>query len=241
MHRKRFAERLERRKHGRGGEARGRRVEHARRAEEARVAGKHDVVEAEARRHGARVLAARAAEGDERVAARVDRVADAERLDRERHARVGDLEERLQRGLGGDAAFGRDHRECGFGGRAVDGDRALARHESAREEVDVGDGERAAAAVARGAGVGAGAFGPDLEDLVAHAADRAAARRDAVDRDARRRDGHAVQARFAAKRGLAMRDARDIGARAAHVEADGAVDPVARCNGAHRARAARRT
>src|SRR3546814_18368093 len=87
----------------------------------------------------------------------------------------------------------------------------------AEQDVAVGDGQRAAAAIGGGAGDGARAFGTDEEARAVPAADRAAARGDGVDAqhrgaDARARDDGLVVALAAA--GIMA----DVGRGTAHVD-----------------------
>ena len=236
---------VECREHHARGKAGGLGGKHALGAHESRKAGKDHLRDPKPRGDGAGMLSARAAEGDERVVSRIDAVAHAERLDGKRHARVGDVEECLQqrvarrRPRAGELAS--EFLEGAFGRRSVQAHRADPDRHAAREQIDIGDGQRPAAAVARRAWIGARAFGSDSKRTVAHAADGASTCRDAVDRHARRCDRHAIDARFAAQRHLVARGARHIGACAAHVETHGAADPVAPRHGADGARATRRT
>ncbi len=93
--------------------------------------------------------------------------------------------------------------------------------------------QRAAAAIARGARIGAGAVGSDAEPRAVEMQDRAAAGRHRVDRHHRRAQPHAGHCGF--KRPLERAGVeRHVGRRAAHVEADDAVEPGHR-GGARRA------
>ena len=88
------ADSAQRQKHGRRFETRRLGVEHSLRAHKAGEAWEDDAIKAEAGGDRARMLSARAAERNQRMAARIDAVADAERFDRKCHARVGDVEKR---------------------------------------------------------------------------------------------------------------------------------------------------
>ncbi len=92
--------------------------------------------------------------------------------------------------------------------------------EAAEEEVAVGDGERAAATVAGRAGVGAGAVGSDDELDTVEAADGAAAGSDRFDGQHGGDDADAGFFGFELILVAAV-VAGDVGAGAAHVEADG--------------------
>src|SRR5207237_2671988 len=93
-----------------------------------------------------------------------------------------------------------------------------------KAEDDVGVGHRraiAALAVAGRAGIGAGALGPDVQDSArVDPRDRATARTQRVDVEARQRDLGDAHRLFAGERGLAALKQRDVGAGAAHVEGD---------------------
>ena len=89
----------------------------------------------------------------------------------------------------------------------------------AEHDVGVGDGERPAAAVAGRAGIRAGALRADAEARAVEGADRAAARRDGVDRHHRRAHAHAGDLGLEGALVLAG-VVRDVGRGAAHVEAD---------------------
>ena len=109
----------------------------------------------------------------------------------------------------------------------------MPRLDLADADIGVGHGQRAAAAIARGTRIGAGGIRPDAEPRAVEMQDRAAARRHRVDRHHRRAHAHAGH------RGLegALEAAgveRDVGRRAAHVEADDVVEPGHR-RGARRA------
>ena len=83
--------------------------------------------------------------------------------------------------------------------------------------------ERTAAAIRGGPRIGARRLGPDAKARAVERADRAAARRDRVDAHHRRAQAHARHLRH--ERALVLaRPVRDVGGRAAHVEADDAVE-----------------
>ena len=111
--------------------------------------------------------------------------------------------------------------------------REVPRLDLAHADIGVGHRQRPAAAIARRARIGAGGVRADAEPCAVEMQDRAAARRHRVDRHHRRAHAHAGD------RGLegALEAAgvqRDIGRRAAHVEADDLVEPRHR-RGARRA------
>ena len=94
----------------------------------------------------------------------------------------------------------------------------------ANADIGVGDGQRPAAAVAGRAGVGARAVGADADARAVEVQDAAAPGRDGVDRHHRRAHPHPGHLGLEG----AFKDAivqRDIGAGAAHVEADDAAQP----------------
>ena len=96
--------------------------------------------------------------------------------------------------------------------------------ELADHHVAVGDGERPAAPVRRGARVRARGFRADAKARAVERADRAAARRDGVDLHHRRAQPHARD--LGDERPLVLAGpVGDVGRRAAHVEADDAVEP----------------
>ena len=126
-----------------------------------------------------------------------------------------------------------DRADGGLRERAIElhvaAEKALA-VEPAQHEVGVGHGRRrAAAAVAGGAGIGARAHRPDMQGAAAIApGERAAAGADLDDVD--HRQLHRLAGEFVADhvalldRRDARRDQRALGGRAAHVEADRALD-----------------
>ena len=100
--------------------------------------------------------------------------------------------------------------------------RKQCRVELADHHVAVGHRQRTAAAIGRGAGIGAGRLRPDAKARAVERADRAAAGRDRVDAHHRRAQPHARD--LGHERALVLAGpVRDVGGRAAHVEAD---DPV---------------
>ena len=95
--------------------------------------------------------------------------------------------------------------------------------ELAHHDVGIGHGERAAAAVALGPRIGAGALGADAEARAVVGDDRAAAGRDRMHAQHRHGEAHARDLRL--ERALVVAgEVRDVGRRAAHVEADDAVE-----------------
>ena len=128
--------------------------------------------------------------------------------------------------------------ERAFGCGSIEAHRLESGRKVAREQIDIGDGERTTATVASGARVGTRALRTDFKRTVAHAANRTTARGHAVDGHTRRCDGGAGDARFAAQRNGSIASARDIGTRAAHVKSNRASNGVATRDTGHRARAA---
>ena len=179
---------------------------------------------------GAGVLAAGTAEGDQRVVRRIVAAAHGDAADRLRHALVGDGaeagEERLAAGLGRATVRERRHDsgERGLGGIGVDRNTEAVGVEEAEEEIDVGEGERTAAAVAGRPGLCSGALRPDAQPAACEAADRAAAGRHRLDGERRRHQvgvADAVLEDVLEVAGVA----RHVGRRAAHVEAEQAIEP----------------
>ncbi len=127
------------------------------------------------------VQRAGAAEGDERVVARVDPALDRHDPQRPRHLGVGDAHDPLRAGERLDPQLARQPGDRGAGGVEVERDRRRQRRvgrQVAEQQVGVGDGRQlAAAAVAGGARHGAGR----------RAARRAARRRRRARRSSRRR------------------------------------------------------
>ena len=179
------------------------------------------------------VLAARAAEAVQSVAGHVVAARHRNRLDRLRH--LGDRDgkksvgDRLSAAPVADVA--RQRRE------ALAHDFLVERLVAARSEhfweevgdelaghqVGVGDRERAAAAVAGGAGIGAGGIGADAKARAVERKDRAAACRYGMDLHHRRAHAHARDLRLEGALEFAV-EMRDVGRRAAHVEADDALE-----------------
>ncbi len=95
--------------------------------------------------------------------------------------------------------------------------------ELADHDVGVGHGQRAAAAVALGPRVGAGALRPDAKARAVVGEDRAAARRHRMHAQHRHREAHARDLRLEGALVVAGK-VRDVRRRAAHVEADDAVE-----------------
>ena len=218
---------------------------HHRLAGQAHAVGRQDAGQrmGEDARHSQRVgdqagvLAAGAAEDRERVRSDVVAARHRDALHRVGHVRHRDLDEAggdlLGRaplaGRGGDV--GRQRGEPGA--RRLDVERlAPVRAEDAREvirlelaehDVAVGDRQRPAAPVAGRPRVGAGRLGADAKARAVEAHDRSPARRDGVDRQHRRAHAHAgdLGIEGALEIGDARaREVRDVGRRAAHVEAD---------------------
>ena len=200
------------------------------------------------------VLAAGAAERAQRVLGHVVAALHRDLLDRVGHVADRDVDEALGDGF-------RCHR-----GRTVARDRVGhlreartnhvrierlvgSRSEHAREivglhlaeqHVAVGDRERSAAAIARRTRVGTGRVGPDAQPRTVEVQDRAAAGRDGVDAHHRRAHPHARDLGLELALELAG-VVRDVGRRAAHVEADHAVEARALAGARHADDAAGRT
>ena len=183
--------------------------------------------------HLARVLASRAAEALQRVAADIVAAHDGDALHGIGHAAHGNLYGAARNLLGLDAdAGGRRHLPCQFGEAAYDhvpvqwfvGQRAKdsrkeCRLNTAKQYVCIGDGKGAAASIARGAGIGAGGFRAHSQPRTVEANDGTAAGRDAVNAHHGRAHPHAsdfgVEGSFVFAGKMAH-----VGGRAAHVEAD---------------------
>ena len=155
---------------------------------------------AEKARYRRRLRRARAAEGKQREAPRVDALLDGHLADRVRLVPVGDLDnalgERFHRELAAEAL--RQRGEAGAG--ALDGEQDAAadqrRRKAPERKVGVGDGHLAAAVrIAHWPGLGAGAARADLEVALARdPGDRAAAGADGVDVDHRHAHREAADA-----------------------------------------------
>ena len=163
-----------------------------------------------------------AAEGDQRVAGRIVPPAQRDRADRLGHALVGDFEEAGEDRLG--AGIERSHPRAQIveslpRRRRVQGDLEAVRVETAEDQVDVGQRQRAARAVAGGAGPGAGALRPHLELNAVEAADRAAAGGHALDGEGGRDEVGVPHLVLEEVFEVAI-PAGDVGAGAAHVEGD---------------------
>ena len=194
-------------------------------AEKSGVAWAKDGADTEFFGDGAGVLATGTAEGDERVVAGIVAFADGDFANRVGHPFVGDVEKTgeqilLRRRLGNRLA---DLVECGLGGVDVDRDAELGGIEPAEQQVDVGDRQRAARAVAGRAGIRARALRADKQLVAVEAADRAATGGDRLDGEHRRDHPGAADAMLVFVIEVAVEPA-DVGARAAHVEPDDALE-----------------
>ncbi len=203
--------------------------------------------------HRARVLAARAAEGGQHVPGHVVAALDRDLLDRVGHVRHRDLEEPGRDLLGvapvagGGGDLGRQRGEPAAGlpdvERTVAADaedaREVLRLHPPEQHVGVGHGQRAAAAVAGRAGVGAGRVRADPVPAVVEVQDRSAAGRHRVDGQHRRAHPHPGDLGLVLPLEL-PRVMRDVGRRAAHVEADHTVEAGRRGRPRHPDDAARR-
>ena len=195
------------------------------------------------------MLPARAAEAIERVACDVVAARDRNFLDRLRHFRDRDGDEAVGDLLGpAPVADLRGQRREGLANgvgverliltRAKDFGEEI-RDQLAHHQIGVGDGERAAAAIALRAGIGARRVRPDAEARAVEMQDRAAARRDRV--DAHHRRAHPDARDLGLERAFVFAvEMRDVGGRAAHVEADHAIEAGAFPGARHRDHAARR-
>ncbi|MDR8763757.1 hypothetical protein FEP90_05478 [Burkholderia multivorans] len=197
--------------------------------------------------NAARMLAARAAERRQHIARHVVAALHRNLLDRVRHAADRNLEEAFRECLGRLAPAGR--RMDLVGERAELRDHAVAierlvgmRAEHAREivgldlaehHVAVGHGQRAAAPVCGRPRIRAGRFGTDPQPRAVEAQHRAAARRDRMDAHHRRAHPHAGHLRLEHALELAV-VVRHVSRRAAHVEADHALE-AGRARRAHHA------
>ena len=193
------------------------------------------------------MLTTGAAKAEQRVVGCIVALAHGDMPDRLGHGFHRDLQEALGQRLGRDrpTGVGRDlggqrgeaaaHRldiECRVAARAEHGGKRR-RLDAAEQHVDVGDRERSATPVAGRAGVGPGRVRADLQPSGGEAQHRAATRGDRVDVHHRHLQLQAGDRAVEASRVLAVVE-RDVGRRAAHVEADQAA-PALRLGGARHA------
>ena len=206
--------------------------------------------------HQAGMLAAGAAEALQRVLRDVVAARHADALDGIGHVLHRDLQEAFgqrlgcQRTAGGGTHLGGQGFELRHHAVAVqrlvgleaEDARKVGRLDLAQQHIGVGGGQRAAASVAGRAGVGAGTVGADAQPRTIEAQHRATACGHGVDAHHRRAHAHAgnlgLEGAFEGA-GRAAGEVADIGAGAAHVEADDLVVP-GRNRGAHHADDARR-
>ena len=194
-------------------------------AEKSGVAWAKDGADTEFFGDGAGVLATGTAEGDERVVAGIVAFADGDFANRVGHPFVGDVEKTgeqilLRRRFGNRLTnlFKR-----GLGGVDVDRDAELGGIEPAEQQVNVGDRQRATRAVAGRAGIRARALRADKQLVAVEAADRAATGGDRLDGEHRRDHPGAADAMLVFVIEVTVEPA-DVGARAAHVEPDDALE-----------------
>ena len=186
------------------------------------------------------MLAARPAEGEQGVVGGVVAPAQRDGADRVGHPLVGDLQEALEQGVrvgllsGLDPEALADRFEGLAGGGGVDGDGEARRVETAQQEVDVGDGERAAGPVAGGPGVGARAPGADVQRPGGESTDRPSTGCHALDSQGRR-EQVGVAHRVLELVLVVPVEAGDVGAGASHVEGEdpGEARAPRRRGGAH--------
>jgi hypothetical protein len=184
--------------------------------------GTIDAGDVEVARHLDGVQPGRAAEAQEREAARVDAPADRHQPDAVGH---GEVDEPVDAGGGlvmadperlSDPAH---RRLCCRRVEPAPAAQEAAGVEKPKDEVGVGDGRLcAASAVAGGTRDGAGALGADAQGARLDAGDRAAARPDADDVEGAKRDPLPSDSSLGGERRLAARDQRDVCRGAAHVE-----------------------
>ena len=170
------------------------------------------------------MLPTSSAEGNQRVVAGIVAFANGNFSNRIGHPFVGDVEEAreqflFRRRVGNRLA---DLVECGLGVVDVDRDAELGGIEPAKQQVDIGDCQRAACAVAGRAGIRARALRPDEQLVAVEAADRAATGGDGFDGKHRREHARATHVMLEFVIEVAVEPA-DVGASAAHVETD---DPL---------------
>ena len=206
---------------------------HAISREHARIGMQQHARDAEHIGDGARVLTASPAKAVERVACHVVAALHRDFLDRIGHVLDGNAQEALSNLL---RLIRRPARVIDLSGqalerlaRSLDVQRLVATGtEHAREviwldlaeqDIAVGDRERTTAAIAGRAWIGARAFGAHLESAVLELQDGAAARRDRVNVHHGRAHPHARDLRLEGALELAV-EVRDVGGRAAHVEAN---------------------
>ena len=168
-----------------------------------------------------------AAEGDQRVVARVDALLDGARADGVGHVGVDQRDHAFRRLAVGEAELARqlaDHAACGDFVERHAAAQEVAAVEPAQHDIGVGDGgPRAAMAIGGRSGHGAGRARPDLEGAgLVDEGDRAAAGADRVHVDHRHHDGEARDPGVARRRlaEAAFGDDADIGRGAADIEGD---------------------
>ena len=153
------------------------------------------------------MLSACATERDERVSLRIDAISHAERLNRKCHPRVRDIKERIDGRSWIESALLRECSEGTLCAMAIEAHRSCTGRHAAREEIDIGDGQRTSATVARGPRIRASTCRSDFENAIADSANGTASSGDAVDRNAWRSDRHAVETRLCSLRDFAFVDA----------------------------------
>ena len=200
--------------------------------------------------HQTGMLTTRAAETVQRIARHVIAALDRNLLDRLDHVGDSDADEAVGDVLGTAAiadlprhfleffAHYRDVERLVL--RGPEDRRKALRQEFAEHDVGIGDGQRPAIAIAGRAGIGAGRIRPDAKPPRVIMQDRSAAGRDGVDEHHRRADANACDLGFEGAFELAV-EMRDVGRRAAHVEADDLVETGGIAGAGKPDHAARRT
>ena len=179
----------------------------------------------------ARMLPTRTAETVEHVAAAVITLRDRNALDGVRHVLDRDADETVRDRFRCVAQFVRECRETvahslfveRFVGAGSEKMREEFAAQLAHHHIRIGDGQRPAAAVAGWPRIGAGGIRAYSKARAVKMQDRAAAGCHCVDRHHRHAQAHACHFRFVDALERAV-ETRDIGGRAAHVEADDMIE-----------------
>ena len=173
---------------------------------------------------------ARPPEGDQREKARIVPALDRDDAQRALHGRVRDPHDAGRGGFDGAPEAARERRDRPLGAGAVEPHRTaeeLGLHQPAEDQIRVGHGRRAPAAVAGRPRVGACALGADAQRAAAiEPRERPAARAHGVDVERGHAHGKPVDGRLAPV-GEGTVDQAHVGRRAPHVERDDAPVPGA--------------
>ncbi len=180
-------------------------------------------------RHGAGMLAGRAAERDQDVIAGITALGHGNRADGLSHACIGHAHQtvgQLER-LEMTARFAGDlvaqGRQTLFGGPTVQRKRETVRQDFAQQEIHVGNGQRSAATIAGRTRPALAAIGSDNELYAVEAADRTAASSHGF--DGHHRSDNADARLFGLEfQFVAPVESRDVGTGSAHVKTNGMIE-----------------